>query len=389
MNRRHSFTHARTLLAFLLFLFLALAACKGKGGGRGAGTEGQAVPAGEPSSKGATAAPPAAAGTATPGAANPGEVTRGAAVPGTPEAAAAVDPSTLPATVADVGGSKITREELARGVQAAQAKMARVGQRVLPNLDTYRQVLDELVMDRVLQKEAKAAGIVASDAEVEAQLAMIRSRLPSPEAYKQVLAANGVSEARFKESLASGIAKQRYVETKLVPAEKVTDPEVREYYDKNRPKFVNPEAVHVRHVMVKVDQGASPADKAKAREKAEALLKRIQGGEDFAQLAQQNSDDPGSKANGGDVGWMPRGKMVPAFDKAAFALAKPGDLSPVVETEFGFHLIQMIERRATSVVELDQVKGKILQFLQNRRAFDALRQRIAAQREKGKIKVFV
>lgn len=377
MNRRPSFTLARTLLALLLFLLLALAACKGKGGDA-AGTGSPAGTAGEQGTRGAAAPPPAEDGTAT----------RDAAIPGTPEAGA-VDPATLPATVADVSGSKITREELARGVQTAQTKMARVGQRVLPNLDTYRQVLDELVMDRVLQQEAKAAGIAASDAEVEAQLALIRSKLPTPDAYKQALAANGVSEERFKDSLARGIANQRYVDTKLVPAEKVSDEDLREYYDKNRPKFVNPEAVDLRLILVKVDAGAAPAERAKAKEKAEGLLKRIKGGEDFGQLAMEYSDDPVSKVHGGDVGWIPRGKTVPAFDKAAFALAKPGDLSPVVESEYGFQLLQLIARRATSVLELDQVKGKIRQMLQNRRAFDALRQRIASQREKGKIKIYV
>src|SRR6185503_18555968 len=102
--------------------------------------------------------------------------------------------------------------------------------------------------------------------------------------------------------------------------------------------------LHLRHILVGANAKTSPADRQKARQKAEDLLKRLKAGEDFAQLAMANSDDTGSKLKGGDLGWVTRGQTPPSFEKAAFALAKPNDLSPVVESPFGFQIVQLLER---------------------------------------------
>jgi parvulin-like peptidyl-prolyl isomerase len=378
MNRSaKNFRSAASLLALLL-LCGATFGCNKKDGAAGE-TPGAAATAadGTPS--------PGAAGGSAEGGGQPAAALPGALPPGE----GALDPATLPAVVADVNGVKITNEELKRAASAAQSKAARSGQRFALTPDFYKQVLDELVTDRVLQQDAKAAGFTVSGAEIDAQLAMVKSQLPSEDTYEKVLKANNVTEERFKESLGKGIIVQKYVRERLVPAVKVSDEEIQKFYDGNKPQFAVPEQVHVRHILVKVEPGAAPADKEKAKAKAGDLLKRAQGGEDFAQLASANSDDPGSKARGGDIGFLARGKTPPNFEKAAFSLTKPGDLSPVVESQFGYHIMQFIERKQPTVLQLDdQVKKNISRVLQERKALESLRGRVDSLRAGGKIQIF-
>lgn len=382
MNRSAKNFRSATAWLVLLLLAGAVIGCKKDGAASGSPESAATTPDGSVSTSS-----PSGAGAA--GAEGGGQVAP--AMPGAlPPGEGALDPATLPAVVADVNGLKITNEELKRAASAAQSKAARSGQRFALTPGFYKQVLDELVTDRVLQQDAKAAGFTASAPEIDAQLAMIKSRLPSEDAYKQVLQANNVSEERFRESLGKGIVVQKYVRERLVPAVKVSDEDVQKFYDGNKPQFAVPEQVHVRHILAKVEPGAAPADKAKAKEKAQDLLKKAQGGEDFAQLASQNSDDPVSKARGGDIGYVSRGKTPPDFEKAVFALTKPGELSGIVESQFGYHILQLIERKQPSVMQLDdQVKKNIARVLQERKALESLRGRVEALRAGGKVKTYL
>jgi len=130
---------------------------------------------------------------------------------------------------------------------------------------------------------------------------------------------------------------------------KLTSPgetELREYYNKNKDRYTDPEKIHARHILIRPDMKEKDRDAAKkaAVEKARGLLKRIKAGEDFSRIAKENSGDPGSAKKGGDLGWFPRGVMMKAFEDAAFAL-KPGEVSGIVETPFGAHIIKLEGRK--------------------------------------------
>jgi peptidyl-prolyl cis-trans isomerase D len=133
---------------------------------------------------------------------------------------------------------------------------------------------------------------------------------------------------------------------------------VRKAYEDRKAEFDTPEQVRARHILVSVPPGADDAARAAAREKLEAARKRILAGEDFATVAGEISDDPGSKAQGGDLGFFRRGQMVRAFEDAAFALA-PGQLSEIVQTDFGLHLIRVEEKRAPVAVPFDQAQARV------------------------------
>lgn len=138
----------------------------------------------------------------------------------------------------------------------------------------------------------------------------------------------------------------------------VTDAEIQAYYDANKSTFEEPEQVRARHILIRVPNDGDDAAKAAARAKVEGLLTRVKAGEDFSELAKSNSEDESNAPRGGDLGFFPRGRMVPPFEDAAFAL-QPGETSGIVETGFGLHLIKVEERRAAGARPFADVKGEI------------------------------
>ena len=182
-----------------------------------------------------------------------------------------------------------------------------------------------------------------------------------------------------RKGIAAGVDKQRktqlqimlqqarllasmYEEESLAKSVKASQAEIDEYM-KAHPE----EQVHARHILISVKSEDAPAeeglDKTAARAKAEEVLKRVKAGENFEALAKEYSTDPGSKENGGDLGWFGRGRMVPDFEKAAFAL-QPGQTSEIVESPFGFHIIKVEGRRngdpQAAAQEVEQEKEKKL-----------------------------
>jgi peptidyl-prolyl cis-trans isomerase C len=356
---------------------------------------------------GAKAAPPAAAGASAPGASTaqtPAASSGGAAAGGTaPQgtaggaapagamAAAAPEqqplaPEKIPAVVAKVNGTPIAKADLIKMADQIHAQMA-------PNqpqtADFYRKVLDQLVSNELLLEEAKAAGITASDEEVNKQVSELKGRFPSPEKYQEELKKEGLSEADLAKQAREAFVLQKLVETKVVNDVKVTDQDVKAFYDKNPDKLKRPERVHVRHILIHVDKTATDDDKKKARAKADDILAKLKAGGDFAKLAEENSEDPGSKQRGGDLSWVSRNQTVPPFETAAFALKKPNDLSTVVESQFGFHIIQLIEHQDAGMVPFDEVKDKISGFLKQQQQREKFLDHVKGLKGKAKVEIFI
>ena len=157
----------------------------------------------------------------------------------------------------------------------------------------------------------------------------------------------------------------------------VTDADTIAYYKSHQQQFQVKEQVKVRHILVAVPRGGDSKADAAAKSKAEDLLKQLKGGANFADLAKKNSDDPGSKENGGELGWLDRGKTVPEFDRTAFSLA-PGQTSDLVKTQFGYHILQVEEKKTAHERPLDEVRAEIVPVLEQQR-IGAAEQAFAAQ----------
>jgi len=162
----------------------------------------------------------------------------------------------------------------------------------------------------------------------------------------------------------------------------VKDDDVAEYYALHKEdKFTEPEQVRARHILIKVAADAGADAKAAARKKAEELLAKVKAGADFAALAKESSEDPGSAAKGGDLGLFLRGRMTPAFEEAAFAL-QAGGVSDVVETPFGFHVIKVEEHRPGGVKPLEAVHDEIADSLKQQRSLALARKQAEEDRRK-------
>jgi peptidyl-prolyl cis-trans isomerase D len=137
----------------------------------------------------------------------------------------------------------------------------------------------------------------------------------------------------------------------------VSDAALHQYYDSHRDQFRTPERVKVRHILL-MTQGKPKGDIDKIKAKADDLLKQIKAGADFGELAKKNSEDPGSKAAGGDMDWIVRGQTVKNFENTAFALKKD-EISPVISTEYGFHIVQLRDKQDARLQSFDEVKTQI------------------------------
>jgi peptidyl-prolyl cis-trans isomerase D len=161
-------------------------------------------------------------------------------------------------------------------------------------------------------------------------------------------------------------------QAKVADTIQITDAQIQDYYNAHRDDYRTPERVKARHILLSTAN--KPKDEVpKIQAQAEALLKQIKAGGDFAELAKKNSQDPGSAQKGGDLGWVSRGQMVKPFEDAAFSL-KPNEISNVITTEYGFHIIQVQERQAAHLQTLDEVKPAIVLALKSQTVFDRMQE---------------
>jgi peptidyl-prolyl cis-trans isomerase C len=177
------------------------------------------------------------------------------------------------------------------------------------------------------------------------------------------------------ELLDNSFLANEYLKREVVQKVTVSDNEVKTYYDTHKDEFKTPEMVRARHILFPFEASATDESKKKEYEKAVETLKKIKGGEDFAKLASELSGDPGSKPKGGDLGFVAKGRTVKPFEDALFAL-KPGEVSGVIETKFGYHIIKAEERKDATEESFEDAKEKI-------------RQKITQERVKAAVTAFI
>jgi len=173
-----------------------------------------------------------------------------------------------------------------------------------------------------------------------------------------------------------------YVPSRFTDQVEVTDEEIQKYYDDNKTEFDQPETVQARHLLLRVASAATDDEKAAVRGRAEAVLARLQGGEDFAALAREVSEDESNAPQGGDLGFFPRGRMVPSFEEAAFSV-EPGGISSIVETQFGLHILKVEAKRPAGTSPLEEVRAQIVAKLADPAARELAEKAANAAQEKA------
>ena len=149
-----------------------------------------------------------------------------------------------------------------------------------------------------------------------------------------------------------------YLQKEVIDKVTITETKARSYYKDHPDTFKTPDSIRARHILLKSESSASDEQKKIIKEKAETVLQKLKGGEDFGKLATEFSDDPGTKDKGGDLGFFSKGSMIPAFEEAAFSL-KPGEMSGLVETEYGYHIIKMEEKKDAFLEPYENIKEKV------------------------------
>jgi peptidyl-prolyl cis-trans isomerase C len=301
-----------------------------------------------------------------------------------PAAQATTSPSEFPEVVARVNETAITRAAL---MNRANALKAQIPPEQL-GADFYQRVLQDLVEGELLYQSVEKKGLAPTAQEVDAEVESQKSRFGGDAGLGKALEAQGLTLEDLKVELKKEIGIQKLIETEFVPAITVTAEEKKKFYDENPTQMERPEQFRAAHILLLVKEGSTPEVKEEVRKKAGSIRSMLDAGQDFAELARKNSEDPGSKDSGGELPWMSRGQTVPPFEAAAMALA-PGELSPVVETDFGFHIIKLHEKRSAGVMSYEEVEGRIDEFLKRRSLQQKLEAEIQTLRTQAKVEVFI
>jgi len=218
---------------------------------------------------------------------------------------------------------------------------------------------------------------------VEDRLKLLKSRFPSEEEFKTVLARSNISEPELRSQMERGLLIHEVISREVIQKVIITPQESKQYYDTHPDDFKQPEQVRASHILIKVDPKAEADEKAKARWEIEEVRKKLAKGGDFAALAKEFSQCP-SKAQGGDLGFFERGQMVKPFEEAAFAL-KPGQTSGIVESEFGYHLIRVTERKPAGVLSYEKVREELEGHLKETKTRSEVNRYMEGLRAKAKV----
>ncbi len=232
--------------------------------------------------------------------------------------------------VASVDGDKITKDQL------YEVLMSQGG----------TDVLDSMIEQKVINKEAEKKSVTISEKELDKELDALITSYGGEDTFNQALEANGIKESEVKKDLETNLKAKKLVEDTI----DISEDEMKSYFDENKDSFDQPEQVKASHILVKDEKTANE------------VKKKLSDGEKFAELAKEYSTDTASKEDGGDLGYFSKEDMVQEFSDAAFDL-NVNEISEPVKTEYGYHVIKVIDKKAAQDANYENSKEEIKQLL--------------------------
>jgi len=248
----------------------------------------------------------------------------------------------------------------------------------------YYTAVNRLVEQQLVMNAARELGLEVTDEDVTRSLSQLIAMSGGEAAFEGILAQRGITMDDVRRDMRINLTLQRYFEEVVNKNSPVTPDDVQAYYDAHPEEFGPQPEVHARHILIRTTSDMTPAARAAAKDTAETVQKRAASGEDFAALALEYSEDPTNAQTGGDLGWFRKGQMVPPFDSAAFAL-KPGQISGVVTTSYGYHIIDKEGERTGEAMDLSD--PQVQQMIQNDIAGERFRAAVADLREQADVVV--
>ncbi len=322
-------------------------------------------------------------------AASQGTTNQTTAAPGALAPAAADKPAALGpgGAVIEVDGAKMTKAQLDAEVNR---KIAALQNRVPADrmdqvkANIQKGLIEDFVVKTLLNNEVSRLKITATDQEIDQAIEKLKSTLPANTTLDDLMKKNQLTKEKMREEIRLGICINKLMAPQIKNLAKPTQKEISDFYKNNQKRFKMPETVHVRHILIAKAPGDNDKVLAEKKAKAEGLRKQVMAGADFAELAKNNSDCP-SKNNGGDLGNVPRGQMVKPFEDAIFALKK-NQIGPVVQTEYGFHVVQVLDTRPPKTIAFDEkTKAMISSYLMQQKQQEVFKNMIRSLKEKAKI----
>jgi peptidyl-prolyl cis-trans isomerase C len=291
--------------------------------------------------------------------------------------------------VAVVNGVTISKDMYDRELNFFVKRAAQGGQQIPDGqmAQMKNEVLESLIDRELLFQESKKKGIKVKTEAVSDQLQKIQQRYPNKEEFEKLLSNMGLTESDVQAQIERGMAIQELIDKEVTEKIKVSDEETKAFYDKNPQLFQQPEQIKASHILIKVQADAPADQKAEARKKIEAVQQKVKKGEDFATLAKTYSEGP-SGPKGGDLGYFRRGQMVKPFEDAAFSL-KPDETSEIVETQFGYHLIKVSDKKPAKKMTYAEVKDRLNEHLKKQKTDSEVNVYIETLRKDAKIEKFI
>jgi peptidyl-prolyl cis-trans isomerase C len=291
--------------------------------------------------------------------------------------------------IAVVNGSVVSRVSFDREMSGVRQRFASMGKPIPPSQlkELEKRVLDNLINIELLYQQSQKVGTKVDETEVNTQFETLKKRFPSEAEFNDAIKKMKLTETIMKSQIRRGVAIQRFLDKMTLGKVEVTEEEIKAYYDSHTDLFKKPEQIRASHILIKVEPGANEKNKEKARKKIEKIRQRLVKGEDFGALAKEFSQCP-SSAKGGDLNYFGRRQMAKPFEDAAFAL-KVGELSGVVETRFGYHLIKLTDKKPESTYSYEDMKDRIRKNLMREKIQVEVSNYVQELKKKASIEIFL
>lgn len=250
-----------------------------------------------------------------------------------------------------------------------------------------QEAMDLMVDQELIRQAAKKQGIEVSSAELDAAIAEVSEPFKTAEEFTRRIQNEGYTEESYREHVRQMVAASKYLDGIRDASLKVSDEELEAYYRDNELRLTLPEQVRVRHILLTWKPLGKQDDRAALREQMVSIQKKARAGEDFATLAKDYSEDSTAE-DGGDVGFFQHGQMVPAFEAAAFAL-QPGEISEIVETPFGVHILRLEERAESRLLPLEEIRDQLRDHIREERMDKVVEAEKLRLREEAEIEILI
>jgi peptidyl-prolyl cis-trans isomerase C len=289
-----------------------------------------------------------------------------------------------------VNGVIISQEEYAKELDFHLRRFSRQGLQLskeqMANLKN--NILENLIDREILYQESQKFGIKVDKKKIDEELSVIKKRFPGENEYKKALSTMKISEDDIKKEIRKKLAINALIDTKITQKIVIADEESKTFYDDNPNLFKQPEQVRAGHILIKVEAGADKQKKAEAMRKIKEVQKKLKGGQDFAVLAKEYSQDDASSANGGDLGYFTRGQMIKPLEDTAFGM-QPNQVSDIVETQSGYHLIKVYDKKPGKILAYDEIKDMLTERMRQEKAEQETAKYIAELKKGAKIEKYL